>query len=87
MGSLLVDGISELVTNDPTAGDETPLGLLQEAAIVVVDDRVAWVGTSAHAPNADERLDLGGRAVLPGFVDAHSHLVFAEIGRQSSPRE
>ena len=77
MGSLLVDGISELVTNDPTAGDETPLGLLPEAAIVVVGDRIAWVGASAHAPDADERLDLGGRAVLPGFVDSHSHLVFA----------
>lgn len=77
MASLLVDGISELVTNDPTAGDETPLGLLPEAAIVVVGDRIAWVGASAHAPDADERLDLGGRAVLPGFVDSHSHLVFA----------
>lgn len=77
MASLLVDGIGELVTNDPTAGDGTPLGLLQKAAVVVVDDRVAWVGASAHAPDADERLDLGGRAVLPGFVDSHSHLVFA----------
>src|SRR5215472_2170084 len=77
MASLLVDGISELVTNDPTTGDETPLGLLPDAAIVVVDDRVAWAGTSARAPDADERLDLGGRAVLPGFVDSHSHLVFA----------
>jgi imidazolonepropionase len=77
MASLLVDGIGELVTNDPAAGDETPLGLLREAAIVVVDDRVAWVGAAARAPDADERLDLGGRAVLPGFVDSHSHLVFA----------
>jgi imidazolonepropionase len=77
MASLLVDGIGELVTNDPAAGDETPLGLLREAAIVVVDDRVAWVGPASRAPDADERLDLGGRAVLPGFVDSHSHLVFA----------
>lgn len=77
MASLLVDGISELVTNDPTAGDETPLGLLREAAIVVVDDRIAWTGAAAHAPDADERLDVGGRTVVPGFVDSHSHLVFA----------
>ncbi|HEX6453414.1 MAG TPA: imidazolonepropionase [Trebonia sp.] len=77
MASLLVDGISEVITNDPTAGDETPLGLLRDAAIVVVDDRVAWVGTSARAPDADERLEVGGRAVVPGFVDSHSHLVFA----------
>jgi imidazolonepropionase len=77
MASLLVDGISELVTNDPTAGDETPLGLLREAAIVIVDDRIAWAGASAHAPDADERLDVGGRTVVPGFVDSHSHLIFA----------
>ena len=77
MGSLLIDGISELVTNDPAAGDETPLGLLREAAIVVVGDRIAWAGSAVHAPEADERLDVGGRAVVPGFVDSHSHLVFA----------
>jgi imidazolonepropionase len=77
MASLLVDGISELVTNDSAVGDGTPLGLLREAAIVVVDDRIAWVGTSDRAPDADERLDVGGRAVLPGFVDSHAHLVFA----------
>jgi hypothetical protein len=52
MASLLVDGIGELVTNDPAAGDETPLGLLREAAIVVVDDRVAWVGPASRAPDA-----------------------------------
>jgi imidazolonepropionase len=77
MASLLVDGIGELVTNDPAAGDGTALGLLRDAAIVVVDDRVAWVGASGRAPDADERLDVGGRAVLPGFVDSHAHLVFA----------
>jgi imidazolonepropionase len=75
--TLLVDGISELVTNDPAVGDGTPLGLLREAAIVVAEAQVAWVGPSARAPDADERIDLGGRAVLPGFVDSHSHLVFA----------
>ena len=77
MTTLLVDGISELVTNDPAVGDGTPLGLLREAAVVVADAQVAWVGPAARAPDADERIDLGGRAVLPGFVDSHSHLVFA----------
>jgi imidazolonepropionase len=77
MTSLLIDGISELVTNDPAAGDGTPLGLLRDAAVVVTGDRIAWTGPAADAPAADERIDLGGRAVLPGFVDSHSHLVFA----------
>jgi imidazolonepropionase len=77
MASLLVDGISELVTNDPAAGDGTPLGVLRDAAIVVDGDRIAWAGAAAQASDADERLDVGGRAVIPGFVDSHSHLVFA----------
>ena len=46
--------------------------------MVVEDDgRVAWVGAAADAPAADEVLDVDGRAVLPAFVDCHTHLVFA----------
>ena len=79
MRSLLVTGIGELVTNDPAleAGDASPLGLVADAALVVADDRVGWVGRATDAPAADRILDLGGRAVLPGFVDSHTHLVFA----------
>jgi len=40
-------------------------------------ERVVWVGDAAHAPDADERVDAAGRAVIPGFVDSHTHLVFA----------
>jgi imidazolonepropionase len=78
MTSLLLTGIAELATNDPartTAAD--PLGLVVGAAVVVEGGRVAWVGEAADAPAADAAVDLGGRAVLPGFVDSHSHLVFA----------
>jgi imidazolonepropionase len=77
MSSLLVRGIGELVTNDPTLGDGSPLGLLADAALVVEGGRVAWVGPAAAAPATDEVHDVGGRAVIPGFVDSHSHLVFA----------
>ncbi|GGQ76771.1 imidazolonepropionase [Couchioplanes azureus] len=69
--SLVVTNIGELVTGD----DE--LGTLHDAAFVADGGRVAWVGPAAQAPAADERLDAGGRAVLPGFVDSHAHLVFA----------
>src|SRR3954447_20134300 len=77
MTSLLVRHIGELVTNDPAVGDGSPLGLLIDAALVVEAGRVAWVGTTADAPAADAVQDVGGRAVVPGFVDSHAHLVFA----------
>jgi imidazolonepropionase len=73
----LFTGIGELVTNDPSLGDGSPLGLLRDAALVADDGLVAWVGQASQAPSADERVDAGGRAVVPGFVDSHTHLVFA----------
>lgn len=68
--------IGTLVTNDPTLG-EGALGVRHDAAVVFEDGVVAWVGDTADAPAADTGRDLGGRAVLPGFVESHSHLVFA----------
>jgi imidazolonepropionase len=73
----LVTGVAELVTNDPAYGDGSPLGLVPDAAVVVRGGLMEWVGPAASAPAADRRLDLGGRAVVPGFVDSHAHLVFA----------
>jgi len=75
--SRLITGIGELVTNDPTLGDGSLLGLITDAALVIDGDRVAWIGRAADAPAADERTDLDGRAAVPGFVDSHTHLVFA----------
>jgi imidazolonepropionase len=72
---MLLDGIAELVTNEP--GGDTVLGLVRDAAVVVVGDSIAYAGPRRGAPEADGRLDLGGRAVLPGFVDSHAHLIFA----------
>jgi imidazolonepropionase len=71
VASLLIGDIGELVTNDRA------LGVLRDAALVADGGRVAWVGPSSKAPPADNRVDAGGGAVLPGFVDSHSHLVFA----------
>jgi len=75
--STLLTGIGELVTNDPTLGDGSALGLLPDAAVVVEAGVVQWVGAAGTAPDADEQVDVGGRAVIPGFVDSHAHLVFA----------
>ncbi|MGZ4636571.1 imidazolonepropionase [Oryzihumus sp.] len=77
MSTTLVTGIGELATGDPALGDGSALGLLTDAAVVVDGDHVAWVGPARQAPDADHRRDLGGRAVVSGFVDSHSHLVFA----------
>ena len=74
--SVLVTSIGELVTNDPALG-EGPLGILTDAALVAQEGRVAWVGPSTRAPAADYGLDVAGAAVIPGFVDSHTHLVFA----------
>jgi imidazolonepropionase len=77
-GSLALTGIGLLATNDPAAGDG-PLGLVRDAALVVEGGVVAWDGPQARLPEGAgaKRLDVAGRAVLPGFVDSHAHLVFA----------
>ena len=75
MSSTVITGIGELVTNDSSR--EGLLGLVTDAAVVVDGSKIAWVGPAADAPVADVAYDAGGRAVLPGFVDSHSHLVFA----------
>jgi imidazolonepropionase len=67
--SVVVTGIGELVTLD---------GPIRHDAAVVSDGGViAWVGRAADAPAADRSVDVGGRAVVPGFIDTHTHLVFA----------
>lgn len=76
MTATVVDGIGLLATADPTLG-HGPAGEIGDAAVVVEDERIAWVGPRRGAPAADARVDAGGRCVVPGFVDSHSHLVFA----------
>ncbi|MBA2739123.1 MAG: imidazolonepropionase [Nocardioidaceae bacterium] len=73
--STLVTGIAELVTNDASRG-EGALGVVPDAALVIADGAVGWLGPAREAPAADRMLDVKGRAVLPGFVDSHAHLVF-----------
>ncbi len=89
-GSLLLTGIGELTTNvrgRPGADHpRDPTGVVHDAAVLLDGDHVAWAGPERDASTAvvralgrepDRMEDLGGRAVLPGFVDSHTHLVFA----------
>lgn len=75
---MLVTGIGELSVNDPQAVDNSSAPEpLADAAFVIEDGRVAWYGPALKAPAADGRIDVRGKAVIPGFVDSHAHLVFA----------
>jgi imidazolonepropionase len=77
----LLTGIGQLVTCDPALG-EGPLGVVERAAVAAAGGRVVFAGPQAAVGDLDVaagavRVDAGGQAVLPGFVDAHTHLVFA----------
>ena len=78
MTSTLVHNIGQLVTNDP-AHDGTKLGVIENAALLIEDGVVAWAGPDADAPthHIKRKLDAKGRAVIPGFVDSHTHMIFA----------
>lgn len=70
MATLLLTNIGQLTTVDQNAR------VLEHAAVLIQDGLIAWVGDMGQAPQADESIDLGERAVLPGWVDSHSHLIF-----------
>ncbi|WP_434992840.1 imidazolonepropionase [Arthrobacter sp. Ld5] len=69
--SLLVTNIRELMTQDADGA------VLRDAALVLEGERISWIGPAARAPAADDAYDARGRAGLPGWVDSHTHLVFA----------
>jgi len=79
---LLVRNIGQLVTCEPALG-EAPLGIIERAALAAADGRICWVGPDARLDHevvscAEARvIDAGGGVALPGFVDSHTHLVFA----------
>lgn len=70
MATLLLTNIGQLTTVDAKGS------VLEDAAVLIEDGIVAWVGHMALAPATAHEIDLGGRAVLPGWVDSHSHLIF-----------
>lgn len=77
MSTRVIRHIGELTTNDPSVGDGTVMGRLADAALVLDEHRVLWCGRDRDAPAADEVIDANGAAVVPGFVDSHTHAVFA----------
>jgi imidazolonepropionase len=74
--SFTLTNISQLVTNNSAIGDGD-LGVITNAAITVTDGIVSWVGQASDADSSVQQTDVGGRSLIPGFVDSHSHLMFA----------
>jgi imidazolonepropionase len=76
--SFVLGDIGFLVTNDDTLGAGR-LGIMRDAAVVVEEGRVAWVGPNTRVPEGSARQfhSAQGRTVIPGFVDSHTHLAFA----------
>ena len=72
MSSKLIKNIGQLITNS-----DKDLGIINNAAIVIENNQIAWVGENAKAPSADLAIDAQGGVVAPGFVDSHTHAVFA----------
>jgi imidazolonepropionase len=84
VSTLAIDNIGELVTCAPSLG-QGPLGIIRNAALVLEDGEVAAIESAGVA--ADEQLDAGGRCVIPGFVDSHTHVIFAgERGKEFAAR-
>ena len=74
--SIAITNIGSLVTNDPSLGSGL-LGEKEKAALVIENDKIAWVGNVSQIPDTDQQIDVAGKAVIPGFVDSHAHLLFA----------
>lgn len=80
---MILEGIGELLCMDGPLeqGAEAALGRIPDAAVVIRDGRVAWKGPAAELPaeyaGDRERVDLGGRVVTPGWVECHTHAIYA----------
>lgn len=78
---LLFKHLNELVTVDPAlASIENPLGIIEDGAIGMIDNQIAWIGNSTEIPSewqSAEIIDQSGFVALPGLIDSHTHPVFA----------
>lgn len=72
MSSTLIRNIGQLITNS-----DQNLGIINDAALVIGNGKVLWVGENKLAPAADNLIDAANGVVTPGFVDSHTHAIFA----------
>ena len=72
MTATLISNIGELVTNS-----DKELGIIKDAALVIENKKVIWVGENKKTPSVDKEIDAKNGTVTPGFVDSHTHAIFA----------
>ncbi|MBW4096160.1 MAG: imidazolonepropionase [Acidobacteria bacterium] len=72
-----LDRADQVRRRDGVVDHERDTDLVRDAAVVIEGERIAWLGPAEKAPAADTQTDAGGRAMLPGWVDSHTHLIFA----------
>jgi imidazolonepropionase len=83
----VLTGVSRLVTCSPgiSTAAQGRLGIIERGAVAAQAGRIVWIGPEDHLARAvdigplapEARWNAGGRAVLPGFVDSHTHFIFA----------
>ena len=77
VGDMVLDNIGQLATNNPRFPGI--LGVVTDAVVAIRRGRIIWAGPAERLPQGLQplpRLDCGGRAVIPGLIDAHTHLLF-----------
>ena len=74
MSSIIISNIGQLITNS-----DQNLGIINDAALVIENGKVQWVGENKLAPATDNLIDADGGVVTPGFVDSHTHAVLLVI--------
>src|SRR5262247_3951946 len=73
-GGYLIQNASLVLTMDPNLGDRSILGQLEDADVLIVDDKIEDVGVNLPRPSGTSVIDGRGMIVMPGFVDTHDHL-------------
>ncbi len=80
---LIIKNIQELLTISPSLKDESGLGIIRNGAVAVKGTEIVWVGKTEELAEKftlgreAREIDARGRTVMPGLIDAHTHLVFA----------
>ncbi len=80
---LIIKNAKELLTLSPDVKEGSGLGIVPNGAVAARNGRIFWVGKTEELPGkfflnrGGQELDAAGKVVMPGLIDAHTHLIFA----------